>query len=64
MKVAMPAATFHRYHYRVTYRTTKKTIAHSSSPFRTRKPLKLSPEARTVVLQHCLHDNTITITLQ
>jgi hypothetical protein len=31
MKVAMPAATFRRYQYRVTYRTTKKTIAHGSS---------------------------------
>jgi REP element-mobilizing transposase RayT len=31
--------------------------------FRTRKPLQLSPEAKTVALQPCLHDNAVTITL-
>jgi hypothetical protein len=58
MKVAMPTATFRRYlpHYQKDDRSLFVT-------FRTRKPQKLSPEARTVVLQHRLHDNTVIITL-
>jgi REP-associated tyrosine transposase len=63
MKVAMPAATFRRYHYRRYLPHYQKDDRPLFVTFRTRKPLKLSPEAKTVVLQHCLHDNTVTITL-
>ena len=63
MKVAMPAATFRRYQYRCYLPHYQKDDRPLFVTFRTRKPLKLSPEANTAVLQHCLHDNAVTITL-
>jgi len=59
----MPSATFRRYQYRRYLPHYQKDNRPLFDTFRTRKPLKLSPEARSVVLQHCLHDNAITITL-
>ncbi|HWZ76207.1 MAG TPA: transposase [Candidatus Sulfotelmatobacter sp.] len=59
----MPTATFRRYQYRRYLPHYQKDDRPLFVTFRTRKPQKLSPEARTVVLQHCLHDNTVTITL-
>jgi REP element-mobilizing transposase RayT len=63
MKVAMPTATFRRYQYRRYLPHYQKDDRPLFVTFRTRKPLKLSPEAKTVVLQRCLHDNAVTITL-
>jgi REP element-mobilizing transposase RayT len=63
MKVAMPAATFRRYQYRRYLPHSQKDDRPLFVTFRTRKPLKLSPEAKALVLKHCLHDNAVTITL-
>lgn len=63
MRVATPAATFRRYQYRRNLPHYQKDDRPLFVTFRTRKPLQLSPEAKTVVLQHCLHDNAVTITL-
>jgi len=59
----MPAATFHRYPYRRYLPHYQKDDRPLFVTFRTRKRLKLSPEAQTIALQHCLHDHGITITL-
>ena len=59
----MPTATFRRYQYRRYLPHYQKDDRPLFVTFRTRKPQKLSPEARTVVLQHRLHDNTVIITL-
>jgi len=59
----MPAATFRRHQYRRYLPHYQKDDRPPFVTFRTRKPLKLSPEAKTLVLKHCLHDNAVTITL-
>jgi len=59
----MPTATFRRYQYRRYLPHYQKDDRPLFVTFRTRKPLKLSPEAKTIALQHCLHDHGVTITL-
>jgi REP element-mobilizing transposase RayT len=59
----MPTATFRRYQYRRYLPHYQKDDRPLFVTFRTRKPLKLSAEAQTLALQHCLHDHGVTITL-
>jgi REP element-mobilizing transposase RayT len=59
----MPNATFRRYEYRrylPHYQRDDRPLFVTS---RTMKSYVLLPEARTLVLQHCLHDNGRTISL-
>ena len=59
----MPSATFRRYEYRRRlphYQRDDRTLFVT---FRTLPGSVLSPEARTLALQHCLHDHEITFRL-
>ncbi len=53
----MPSATFRRYEYRRYLPHYQRDNRPLFVTFRTMKPRLLSPDARTLVLQHCLHDN-------
>jgi len=59
----MPTANFRRYEYRRRLPHYQKDNRPLFVTFRTLPGLKLSPEARTLILQHCLHDNRKTIHL-
>ncbi|MFZ0808360.1 MAG: transposase [Candidatus Sulfotelmatobacter sp.] len=59
----MPNATFHRYEYRRRLPHYQKDDRPLFVTFRTLKMLVLPPEARSLVLQHCLHDHDRTIRL-
>jgi len=59
----VPTATFRRYQYRRRLPHYQKDDRPLFVTFRTLTPLELSPEARTVALQHCLHDHAKTIQL-
>jgi len=59
----MPTATFRRYEYRRRLPHYQKDNRPVFVTFRTLAPLVLSPEARTLALQHCLHDQGKTIHL-
>lgn len=52
----MPEATFRRYEYRRRLPHYQKDDRPLFVTFRTLK-MELSPDARTLALQHCLHDN-------
>jgi REP element-mobilizing transposase RayT len=60
---SMPTATFRRYEYRRRLPHYQRDDRPLFVTFRTQKMLQLSPEARTVTLQHCLHDHGKTIEL-
>jgi REP element-mobilizing transposase RayT len=53
----MPAATFRRYEYRRRLPHYQRDDRPLFVTFRTRATFALSPQARTLALQHCLHDN-------
>jgi len=57
----MPTATFRRYEYRRRLPHYQKDDRPLFVTFRTMISFSLSPEARTLTLQHCLHDNKKTI---
>jgi REP element-mobilizing transposase RayT len=59
----MPSATFRRYEYRRRLPHYQRDDRPLFVTFRTLTSLKLSPEARTLALQHCLHDHGMTIQL-
>jgi len=59
----MPSANFRRYEYRRYLPHYQRDDRPLFVTFRTRKPLELSPEARTLALQHCIHDSGITVHL-
>ncbi len=59
----MPTAIFHRYEYRRRLPHYQKDNRPLFVTFRTLKTIELSPEARTLALQHCLHDHGKTIQL-
>ncbi len=59
----MPEATFRRYEYRRRLPHYQRDGRPLFVTFRTQALLKLSPLARTLALQHCLHDNGKTIQL-
>ncbi len=59
----MPAATFRRYEYRRRLPHYQKDDRPLFVTFRTLLNIVLSPGARTLALQHCLHDNGKTIRL-
>ena len=60
----MPTTKFRRYEYRRRLPHYQKDNRPLFVTFRTMPGVKLSPEARTLALQHCLHDNGKTIHLQ
>jgi len=60
----MPGTTFRRYRYRRRLPHYQRDDRPLFVTFRTLKTIELSPEARTLVLQHCLHDHGKTIQLQ
>jgi len=53
----MPTATFRRYEYRRRFPHYPRDDRPLFVTFRTLKTLELSPEARFIALQHCLHDD-------
>ncbi len=57
----MPTAAFRRYEYRRRLPHYQRDDRPLFVTFRTQKTLELSPEARTLALQHCLHDHGKTI---
>ena len=59
----MPTANFRRYEYRRRLPHYQKDNRPLFVTFRTLPGVILSPEARTLTLQHCLHDNGKTIRL-
>jgi REP element-mobilizing transposase RayT len=59
----MPSATFRRYEYRRRLPHYQRDDRPLFVTFRTLPGYVLSPEARTLALQHCLHDRGITIRL-
>jgi REP element-mobilizing transposase RayT len=59
----MPNATFRRYEYRRYLPHYQRDDRPLFVTFRTMKSYVLLPEARTLVLQHCLHDNGRTMSL-
>jgi len=59
----MPTATFRRYEYRRRLPHYQKDERPLFVTYRTMPYLELSPEARTLALQHCLHDHGKTISL-
>jgi REP element-mobilizing transposase RayT len=60
----MPSATFRRYEYRRRLPHYQRDDRPLFVTFRTLPGCVLSPEARTLALQHCLHDQGITTRLQ
>jgi|SRR5579863_995781 len=59
----MPSATFRRYEYRRRLPHYQRDDRPLFATFRTQKSLELSPDARTLALQHCLFDHGKTIQL-
>ena len=59
----MPSATFRRYEYRRNLPHYQRDDRVLFVNFRTRPGLTLSPTARSIALQHCLHDHGKTIHL-
>ena len=59
----MPTANFHRYEYRRRLPHYQKDDRPLFVTFRTLNAFNLSPEARTLTLRHCLHDQGKTIRL-
>src|SRR4051812_44455721 len=59
----MPAASFRRYEYRRRLPHYQRDDRPLFVTFRTLKSLELASEARTVALQHSLHDHGKTIRL-
>jgi REP element-mobilizing transposase RayT len=59
----MPTATFRRHEYRRRLPHYQRDDRPLFVTFRIQKTLKLSPEARTLALQHCLYDHGKTIQL-
>ncbi len=59
----MPTANFRRYEYRRCLPHYQKDDRPLFVTVRTRPGFELSNEARTIALQHCLHDNGKTIQL-
>jgi REP element-mobilizing transposase RayT len=59
----MPSATFRRYEYRRRLPHYQRDERPLFVTFRTLPGYVLSPEARTLALQHCLHDDGKTIQL-
>jgi REP element-mobilizing transposase RayT len=59
----MPKATFHRYEYRRRLPHYQRDDRPLFVTFRAKKTLPLSPQARDLALQHCLHDHGKTIQL-
>ena len=59
----MPTATFRRYEYRRRLPHYQKDDRPLFVTFRIQRGLLLTPDARSIVLQHCLHDNGVTVTL-
>lgn len=59
----MPSATFRRYEYRRRLPHYQRDDRPLFVTFRTLTSQKLSPDARTLALQHCLHDHGKTIQL-
>jgi REP element-mobilizing transposase RayT len=59
----MPKATFHRYEYRRRLPHYQRDDRPLFVTFRAKKTLLLSPQARDLALQHCLHDHGKTIQL-
>jgi REP element-mobilizing transposase RayT len=57
----MPTANFRRYEYRRRLPHYQKDDRPLFVTFRTKAGFTLSPEARTITLEHCLHDNGKTI---
>ena len=60
---SLPTATFRRYEYRRRLPHYQKDDRPLFVTFRTKEGFGLSPDARTLTLQHCLHDNGKTIQL-
>ena len=58
-----PISVFHRYEYRRRLPHYQRDDRPLFVTFRTLKCLLLTPEARTLALQHCLHDHGRTIQL-
>jgi len=59
----MPTTTFRRYEYHRCLPHYQKDSRPLFVTFRTQSGLSLPPDARTLTLQHCLHDHGITIQL-
>ncbi len=59
----MPTATFHRYQYRRRLPHYQRDGRPLFVTFCTKNSTQLVPEARTLALNHCLHDQGITINL-
>jgi len=59
----MPSATFRRYEYRRRLPHYQRDGRPLFVTFRTLRSLELPPDARTLALQHCFHDNGRTIDL-
>ena len=59
----MPTAVFRRYEYRRRLPHYQRDDRPLFVTFRTMHSTELFPEARTLALNHCLHDNGITIRL-
>jgi REP element-mobilizing transposase RayT len=59
----MPSATFRRYEYRRRLPHYQRDDRPLFVTFRTKAFIHLSPTARTLALQHCLHDHLKTIHL-
>jgi len=57
----MSTATFRRYEYRRRLPHYQRDNCPLFVTFRAQKAIELSPEARTLALQHCLHDHGKTI---